>query len=135
MFPGLVVCVSGLESDSKYTFAMEINPADNGRYKYLNSKWVVVGKSDSHCEEMLKYVHPDSPASGRHWMANKVSFKKIKVTNNRSNRRGHVSYLTLYQPMTQRHVLSISEEGIIFVVDLMLGIILHWFLLLLAVSN
>lgn len=92
MFPGVSVSVKGLEPESKYTLALEINPADSNRYKYLNGKWVVVGKSDSHCEEMLKYTHPDSPASGRHWMANKVSFKKIKVTNNKSNKRGHVSY-------------------------------------------
>ena len=91
MFPGIVISIAGLESDSKYIVTVEVNPADNHRYKYLNSKWVVVGKADTHSEEMVKYVHPDSPSSGRHWMANKVSFKKIKITNNRSNRRGNVS--------------------------------------------
>ena len=91
MFPGIGLSLAGLESDCKYTISMEVNPADNHRYKYLNSKWVVVGKSDAHCDEMLKYVHPDSPASGRHWMANKVAFKKIKITNNKNNRHGHVS--------------------------------------------
>ncbi len=96
MFPGIVISVSGLDPDSKYNFALEVNPADTNRYKYLNVKWVVVGKSDSHCEDQLRYVHPDSPASGRHWMANKVSFKKIKVTNNKSNRRGHVSYYAIH---------------------------------------
>jgi hypothetical protein len=27
------------------------------------------------------YVHPDSPAPGRHWMAHTVSFEKMKMTN------------------------------------------------------
>jgi len=91
MFPGIVVSLAGLETNSKYTVTMEINPADNHRYKFLNSKWTMVGKADAHSEEMMKYVHPDSPSSGKHWIASKVSFKKIKVTNNRNNKRGNVS--------------------------------------------
>lgn len=91
MFPGIVVSVSGLEPDAKYCINLEVNPADNHRYKFLNSKWVVVGKAEAHSENVLNYIHPDSPASGRHWMANKVSFKKIKVTNNKNSKRGQVS--------------------------------------------
>ena len=92
MFPGIVTSIVGLEPDSKYIISMEVNPSDNHRYKYINGKWVVVGKADSHCEDLLKYVHPDSPATGRHWTSSKVSFKKIKVTNNKnkSNKRGQV---------------------------------------------
>ena len=92
MFPGIVTSILGLEMDSKYIISLEVNPSDNHRYKYINGKWVVVGKAESHCEEMLKYIHPDSPASGRHWTSSKVSFKKIKVTNNKSksNKRGLV---------------------------------------------
>ena len=91
MFPGIMVSLVGLEADSKYTIAMEFNLADNHRYKFLNSKWTVVGKADAHSEEMMKYIHPDSPSSGKHWMASKISFKKIKVTNNRNNKHGNVS--------------------------------------------
>ena len=91
MFPGIVVSLVGLQADSKYTITMEFNLADNHRYKFLNSKWTVVGKADAHSEEMMKYIHPDSPSSGKHWMASKISFKKIKVTNNRNNKHGNVS--------------------------------------------
>ena len=92
MFPGIVTSIVGLDPDAKYIISMEVNPSDNHRYKYINGKWVVVGKADSHCEELLKYIHPDSPATGRHWTSSKVSFKKIKVTNNKnkSNKRGQV---------------------------------------------
>ena len=92
MFPGIVTSIVGLEPESKYIVSLEVNPADNHRYKYINAKWVVVGKAESHCEDMLRYVHPDSPATGRHWTSSKVSFKKIKVTNNKNkaSKRGPV---------------------------------------------
>ena len=86
MFPGIAISVSGLELDSKYTLTLEMKPTDNSRFKYLNSKWVVVGKAEAHNEDLLKHVHTDSPASGRHWMANKVSFKKVKLTNNKADK-------------------------------------------------
>ena len=92
MFPGIVTSIVGLEPESKYIVSLEVNPSDNHRYKYINAKWVVVGKAESHCEDMLRYVHPDSPATGRHWTSSKVSFKKIKVTNNKNkaSKRGPV---------------------------------------------
>ncbi len=37
------------------------------------------------------YVHPDSPASGAHWMKNDVTFNKVKLTNNNMDQNGHVS--------------------------------------------
>ena len=63
----------------------------NCRYKYINTKWVNIGKAEAHCEEMLKYIHPESPSTGKHWMASKISFKKIKVTNNKNHKKGLVS--------------------------------------------
>lgn len=91
MFPGIVISVTGLEPESKYSLMMEVNPADNHRYKFLTSKWVVVGKADAHSEELLRYPHPDGVASGKHWMSNKVSFKKLKVTNSKSVKKGQVN--------------------------------------------
>lgn len=37
------------------------------------------------------YVHPDSPATGAHWMRQLVSFQKLKLTNNHLDPFGHVS--------------------------------------------
>lgn len=39
------------------------------------------------------YVHPDSPATGAHWMRQLVSFQKLKLTNNHLDPFGHVSSL------------------------------------------
>lgn len=36
------------------------------------------------------YVHPDSPATGAHWMRQLVSFQKLKLTNNHLDPFGHV---------------------------------------------
>lgn len=96
MFPGIVVSVGGLDPDQKYSFALEFNPMDNARYKYINTKWVNVGKAEAHCEELLNYVHPESASTGKHWMASKISFKKIKVSNNKNHKKGQVNLLLLY---------------------------------------
>lgn len=41
------------------------------------------------------YVHPDSPATGAHWMRQLVSFQKLKLTNNHLDPFGHVSIFVL----------------------------------------
>ena len=91
MFPSFSVAASGLEMDQKYVMKMICNTCDEKRYKYINSKWTVCGKAESHIEDLLSYTHTDSPASGKQWMLNKVCFKKVKLTNNRSAPKGQVS--------------------------------------------
>ena len=66
------------------------------RYKFQDSRWVVAGKvDDNDVAAMLHhhrcvYVHPDSPADGRHWMAKTLSFHRLKLTNNVTDNGGHV---------------------------------------------
>jgi T-box protein 3 len=36
------------------------------------------------------YIHPDSPATGEQWMSKIVSFHKLKLTNNLSDKHGFV---------------------------------------------
>nr|ADT64679.1 TbxA2 [Halichondria bowerbanki] len=106
MFPSIVIDLSGLEPDSKYTISLEINPADTHRYKFVNSRWVFAGKGESHDETMLVFHHPESPSTGKHWMKNKVSFKKIKLSNNRNNKRGQVVALNSMHKYLPRVVIS-----------------------------
>ncbi|KAI4475015.1 hypothetical protein M0804_014552 [Polistes exclamans] len=40
------------------------------------------------------YIHPDSPSSGEQWMQKVVSFHKLKLTNNISDKHG-------FQPQQQ----------------------------------
>ena len=92
MFPGISTTVFGLEPDVKYTLQMEMCPASKNRYKYINSKWMSVGKGEPHDASQLLFVHPDSPASGKQWMRDKVSFKKVKLTNDKNSKKGYVSF-------------------------------------------
>jgi hypothetical protein len=71
---------------------MDIVPADDCRYKFHNSRWMIAGKADP---EMLKrmYIHPDSPATGEHWMSEVVSFHKLM--NNIQDKHGYVSQVSV----------------------------------------
>lgn len=90
MFPTFKVSLEGLDSSAKYILLVDVVPVDDCRYKYHNSEWVVTGKAEPHMPGRL-YIHPDSPASGSHWMKQSVAFHKMKLTNNNLDQNGHVS--------------------------------------------
>lgn len=90
MFPALKVNVSGLDPHAKYVILADIVPADNCRYKYHDGEWLVTGKAYPEMPRRI-YVHPDSPATGAHWMTQTVSFHKLKLTNNVSDTHNYVS--------------------------------------------
>lgn len=71
---------------------MDFVPCDDKRYRYAfhSSAWVVAGRADPVSPPRI-HVHPDSPASGAHWMKQPVSFDKLKLTNNQLDDNGHVS--------------------------------------------
>lgn len=69
---------------------MDIVAADDCRYKFHNSRWMVAGKADPEMPKRM-YIHPDSPATGEQWMAKPVAFHKLKLTNNISDKHGFVS--------------------------------------------
>ena len=54
------------------------------------SRWIVAGKADPEMPKRM-YIHPDSPATGEQWMSKVVSFHKLKLTNNISDKNGLVS--------------------------------------------
>lgn len=56
------------------------------------------------------YVHPDSPATGAHWMRQLVSFQKLKLTNNHLDPFGHVSTPCgpAWHPRAHSHIFPLS---------------------------
>lgn len=90
MFPPLRVRCSGLDRRASYVMLMDIMSSDACRYKFHHSRWTVAGKADPELPKRM-YVHPDSPASGEHWMSRVVTFHKLKLTNNISDKHGFVS--------------------------------------------
>ena len=90
MFPPFKVRCSGLDKKAKYILLMDIVAADDCRYKFHNSRWMVAGKADPEMPKRM-YIHPDSPATGEQWMSKVVNFHKLKLTNNISDKHGFVS--------------------------------------------
>ena len=90
MFPGFSVAISNLKPKVKYNMKLEVVLADNHRFKFLNSKWLAVGSAEPQAASE-SYLHPDSPNSGAFWMRHGVSFRKLKITNNKEKPGSNVS--------------------------------------------
>ncbi len=90
IFPQMKFKLAGLDQKAKYILLLDVVAADDFRYKFHNSQWVVAGKADPEMPKRM-YIHPDSPATGEQWMNKTVSFHKLKLTNNISDKQGLVS--------------------------------------------
>ncbi|XP_058803295.1 T-box transcription factor TBX3-like [Phymastichus coffea] len=95
MFPSVQVRVAGLDRRSRYCVLMELAQASSRRHKYVgvggdaNGRpgqrrgWTIAGPAEQQPPiERRLYIHPDSPASGAHWMLHPLNFNKLKLTNN-----------------------------------------------------
>uniref|UniRef100_A0A8C5GZW4 T-box domain-containing protein n=1 Tax=Gouania willdenowi TaxID=441366 RepID=A0A8C5GZW4_GOUWI len=89
MFPQCRVSLTGLQPHIKYMVLLEMIPADGFKYKWKQDQWEVAGKGEPQ-PPCRTYKHPDSPALGKHWMKQPLSFLKMKLTNNTLNQSGHV---------------------------------------------
>uniref|UniRef100_A0A8C5LSW9 T-box transcription factor 3 n=1 Tax=Leptobrachium leishanense TaxID=445787 RepID=A0A8C5LSW9_9ANUR len=94
MFPPFKVRCTGLDQKAKYILLMDIVAADDCRYKFHNSRWMVAGKADPEMPKRM-YIHPDSPATGEQWMSKVVTFHKLKLTNNISDKHGFITQLKI----------------------------------------
>ncbi len=70
------------------------------------SRWIVAGKADPEMPKRM-YIHPDSPATGEQWMQKVVSFHKLKLTNNISDKHG----LVRNKPCVLRNGISCRRVG------------------------
>lgn len=59
---------------------------------------MVAGKADPEMPKRM-YIHPDSPATGEQWMQKVVSFHKLKLTNNITDKHGFVSIESLLRSL------------------------------------
>ena len=66
----------------------------NLNFPRLFSRWIVAGKADPEMPKRM-YIHPDSPANGESWMTKIVSFHKLKLTNNISDKHGLVRIIPI----------------------------------------
>lgn len=83
MFPSLSYTVAKLQPENSYSIKLNILPVDSRRYKFLQTEWVPIGRADKK-SVYKEYIHPDSPNPGSFWMEKPITFKLVKLTNNKS---------------------------------------------------
>ncbi|CAJ0941878.1 unnamed protein product, partial [Mesorhabditis belari] len=107
MFPTLQMTVTGLQLHSLYSFIVDLKCVDQKRYRYSfhQSKWIATGPGEPELPSRV-FLHPDSPAPGRHWMKGPISFDKIKLTNNQMDTRGHIIVNSMHKYQPQISILK-----------------------------
>ncbi|XP_075218637.1 T-box transcription factor bifid isoform X3 [Lycorma delicatula] len=108
MFPAYKVRVMGLDKKAKYILLMDIVAADDCRYKFHNSRWMVAGKADPEMPKRM-YIHPDSPSTGEQWMQKVVSFHKLKLTNNISDKHGFTILNSMHKYQPRFHLVRAND--------------------------
>lgn len=103
MFPLIQLKITGLERRVRYCVLLEMEPASDRRHKYVgcggglkktceNAKWSSAGPAETQPQiDRRIYLHPDSPATGAHWMQQSLKFDKLKLTNNVADPKNNVS--------------------------------------------
>ncbi|PAA69165.1 hypothetical protein BOX15_Mlig012770g1 [Macrostomum lignano] len=85
MFPTLSLDIQGLDPAKKYEVYVTLMLADRHTLKYQRGVWLPNGQGEVYpppgCTVGLAYVHPDSPAPGKHWTRQEVAFMRLKLTN------------------------------------------------------
>lgn len=84
MFPHIILSIDGLDPQIVYSVLLEIVPADQRRYKFINNQWMPMGMADPG-PGVQPITHPDSPNVGSFWMRNRASFSKVRLTNNKES--------------------------------------------------
>ncbi|KAM6340475.1 LOW QUALITY PROTEIN: T-box transcription factor TBX3 [Alca torda] len=107
MFPPFKVRCTGLDKKAKYILLMDIVAADDCRYKFHNS-WMVAGKADPEMPKRM-YIHPDSPATGEQWMSKVVTFHKLKLTNNISDKHGFTILNSMHKYQPRFHIVRAND--------------------------
>ncbi|KAI7813622.1 T-box transcription factor TBX3 [Triplophysa rosa] len=108
MFPPFKVRCSGFDRKARYILLMDIVAGDDYRYKFHNSRWIVAGKADPEMPKRM-YIHPDSPATGEQWMSKSVTFHKLKLTNNISDKHGFTILNSMHKYQPRFHVVRAND--------------------------
>ncbi|VDL80582.1 unnamed protein product, partial [Nippostrongylus brasiliensis] len=69
---------------------------------------MVAGKADPEMPKRM-YIHPDSPATGEHWMAKGANFHKLKLTNNISDKQGYTILNSMHKYQPRLHIVRCAE--------------------------
>ncbi|KAA0710888.1 MAX gene-associated protein [Triplophysa tibetana] len=109
MFPYCRFRLSGMEPFQSYLLAMDIVPVDNHRYKWSGKGWETNAKADPHVSRL--FVHPESPATGLHWMQYPVSFYRLKLCNNTLDQEGHIILHSMHRYLPRLHIIPADKDS------------------------
>ncbi|XP_022213901.2 T-box transcription factor TBX6 [Drosophila obscura] len=110
MFPSMRVSLSGLEEEASYCVLLEMVPIGDCRYKFSGSQWVPAGGAEPQSPQRM-YLHPESPATGKHWQSQALLFSKVKLTNNTLDNNGHIVLASMHKYQPRLHVIRTSDLG------------------------
>lgn len=105
MFPYCRFRIAGLQPCRKYALLMDVQPLDSSQYRWSADGWQVSKKAERHIRTD-PFVHPESPATGQHWMQSPVSFYKLKLTNNVSDLEGNIILHPLHRYLPRLHLVE-----------------------------
>ncbi|XP_056259365.1 T-box-containing protein TBX6L-like [Seriola aureovittata] len=105
MFPHCSISLSGLQPFVNYVIMMDLVPVDSFKYRWKKEQWEVAGKAEPQ-PPCRTYMHPDSPATGSHWMKQSSSFLKVKLTNNTLDQHGHIILHSMHRYYPRFHVIQ-----------------------------
>lgn len=69
---------------------------------------MVAGKADPEMPKRM-YIHPDSPATGEQWMSKVVTFHKLKLTNNISDKHGFTILNSMHKYQPRFHIVRAND--------------------------
>ncbi|XP_034458263.1 T-box-containing protein TBX6L-like [Hippoglossus hippoglossus] len=105
VFPHCSVSLTGLQPFANYIVMMDMVPVDSFKYKWKKDQWEVAGKAEPQ-PPCRTFMHPDSPATGSHWMKQSLSFLKVKLTNNTLDQHGHIILHSMHRYFPRFHVIQ-----------------------------
>ncbi|XP_016347961.1 MAX gene-associated protein-like isoform X3 [Sinocyclocheilus anshuiensis] len=108
MFPYCRFRLSGMEPFQSYMLAMDIVPVDNYRYKWSGKGWETNGKAEPHVSHL--FVHPESPATGLHWMQYPISFYRLKLCNN-LDQEDHIILHSMHRYLPRLHIIPADKDS------------------------
>uniref|UniRef100_A0A8C2E3G2 MAX dimerization protein MGA a n=1 Tax=Cyprinus carpio TaxID=7962 RepID=A0A8C2E3G2_CYPCA len=108
MFPYCRFRLSGMEPFQSYSLAMDIVPVDNYRYKWSGKGWETNGKAEPHVSRL--FVHPESPATGLHWMQYPVSFYRLKLCNT-LDQEDHIILHSMHRYLPRLHIIPADKDS------------------------
>ncbi|CAH1969284.1 unnamed protein product [Acanthoscelides obtectus] len=100
MFPSLHIQITDLDPHAHYCIILEMTVVNRCRYKYSSSGgWAPAGMEEAQSPNRI-YLHPDSPATGKYWMSQPISFGRLKLTNTLNAPHGQIVLTSMhkYQP-------------------------------------